>query len=388
MYLPLHFFLSYSREDEPAVDRLCNDLHENDIPMWIDKSGLVPGSPNWERALRNALSHSYGIVLCASPAASDSTFVQAELGYAGSIGLPIIPVWIRGDYWSHSAPMSVSQTQYVDLRPDHYEKNLRRLVTRLSELEKERKPRHVLLDDAFHSGRERDELAYGLGFGADSYIVVQLDQPAKDTGREQRAALFNPAAYESLQELLDDLYSLHLSDRFEPLEYGSRWLLSEKESRSRQIRRFENMIFAINPKRLIAPWEWLGFAHAAATSQIQPYWARSPLHYYGVTPGSVWYVLEPERPRSGHFDETARRSAFGIAVNNDELLREIFEGAGKQPHPPHRAGFLEVVAYDSINKQAFRHLAIALDEWNLRPFAGKVLKETDKTFDPKLFIHD
>ena len=101
---PIHFFLWYSRADEIAVRRLLADLKEAGISVWIDTEGLTPGTANWERALRRALGCSYGVILAASPAARDSSFVQAELALAQSLFLPTIPLWIRGDSWIQSVP--------------------------------------------------------------------------------------------------------------------------------------------------------------------------------------------------------------------------------------------------------------------------------------------
>ena len=84
---------------------------------------MAPGTPDWERSLKRALMRSYGLILAATPAAADSDFVQAELAYARSLQLPIIPVWLRGESWSQSVPMGVSQIQYVDLRRGRNEEN-------------------------------------------------------------------------------------------------------------------------------------------------------------------------------------------------------------------------------------------------------------------------
>lgn len=383
MYLPLHFFLSYSREDEALVEHLRASLQKNDLTVWIDKSGLAPGTPNWERSLKRALMHSYGLILAATPAAADSEFVQAELAYAKSLSLPIVPVWLRGESWSQSVPMSVLQVQHVDLRGGCDENNLGRLLARLKEVEAERKPRHTLVTGAFDSWYDSSGEAHGFGFGAGAYVTIQLDEPPYNKPKEARlrnekAILFDPDAYDSLQRLLDELYSLELSDRFEPLTYGSRWLLKECEGRNRDSRR------GINPSRLVLPWEWLGFERPVATSHVRPYWGRSLLRNYGLVAGSVWAVTEPGCD-SG-FNVPLHESAFGVAVNNDSLLKEIFEGAGKQPYPPYNAGFLQVVPYSSIDAAAFRHLIVGLDIWSGRQFAGRVLKETSKIFDPQSLL--
>jgi hypothetical protein len=321
------------------------------------------------------------LILAATPNSANSAFVQAELEYAKSLGIPMLPVWLGGDSWINFVPLAVSQAQYIDLRSGNYEENFNQLAVSLKKLEVERKPRYVLIDDAFDNSK-----AYGLGFGADPYIVVQLgNSPHQRRGRERvpkehagKAVLFNPDSYGSLQSLLDELYANYLLDRFEPLTYGARWFLSSERVEGR---RSGNWKFGIHPHRIILPWEWLGSRQSTATSRAWPYWGRLPLAQYGMVAGSVCSIEEPDRP--GDFDLTPGERAFGIAVNNDALQREIFEGEGKQPHPPYNAGFLDAVSYDSIDKREFRHLSIAMDPWAGQPYAGKVLKESEKAFDIK-----
>ena len=379
MYPPLHFFLSYSHEDQALVNHLRGDLESNGVNLWVDRTDLVPGTPNWERSLRRGLEHAFGLILSASPATINSSTVQAELALAQSLDLPILPVWLDGENWSQSAPLSVTQTQYIDLRRDSYKAGLSQLIGRLKDVEAERKPIHILVSDAFDSWYSRGD-AYGFGFGVDSYVTVQLDVPPYDKPKEARsggekAVLFNPAAYDSLQALLDELYSSYLSDTYEPLTYGLSWLLRERGSRNSQTH-------GINPSRLVAPWSWLSIKELTPTSILQPYWGRSTLDQYGLIAGSVWALMDfRSTERSGNM---RCGDAFGIAVNNYTLLQEVFHGAGKQPYPPYRGGFLELASYESIETAAFRHLVVALDIWAGRPFGGKVLRETGKRFDPSL----
>jgi hypothetical protein len=73
---------------------------------------------------------------------------------------------------------------------------------------------------------------------------------------------------------------------------------------------------------------------------------------------------------------------YGIAVNNKALYEEILTGEGKQPNPPVRAGFVEVVPYDQVDASKYKYTTLAVDDWSGQPFAGSVLRETDREFDP------
>jgi hypothetical protein len=376
---PLHFFLSYSHEDQALVNGFRDDLQSNGVNLWVDRTDLAPGTPNWERSLRRGLEHAFGLILSATPATINSSAVQAELAFARSLDLPILPVWLDGENWSQSAPLSVTQTQYLDLRRDSYKAGLNQLLGRLKDVEAERKPSHVLVSDAFDSWYDRSSNdAYGFGLGVDSYVTVQLDAPPYDKpkaawSRDERAVLFNPVAYNSLQAFLDELYSSYLSDTYEPLTYGLSWLLREQESR-------DSETHGVNPPRLVAPWSWLSTKNWIPTSILQPYWGRAALDQYGLIAGSVWTLMELSSTECS--GGTRRDDAFGIAVNNYSLLQEIIHGAGKQPYPPYRAGFLELASYESIDTTVFQHLVVALDIWSGRPFGGKVLRETGRRFDP------
>jgi hypothetical protein len=45
-------FISYSRQDEPVVNRLREDLRQAGGVIWIDREQLPPGAPDWEEGIR------------------------------------------------------------------------------------------------------------------------------------------------------------------------------------------------------------------------------------------------------------------------------------------------------------------------------------------------
>lgn len=367
--IPLHFFLSYSREDELFARRLRAALQKQGLVVWADTAELTPHAHTPQRAL----GCSYGVLLVASPAARDSSLVQGELALAQSLELPIVPVWSSGKSWARSVPAAASQATKFDLRATKYRTHIKALVRRLKEIEAARKPRYVLVRDAYAGWYDLSQEA--IGFGVPTYITIQLDEPPYNKPKEKRlrdekAMLFNPDAYESLQALLDDLYVTCLRDIFPPLTYGARWVLEERsEARG-----------GIHPKRLAVPWEWLTSPASEPIAHKQPYWGHAPANQYGVASGSVWIVREPEQP--DQHGSSPRELAFGLAINNESLLEEVLRGPGKQPHPPYRAGFLELASYETINASAYKHAVVALDGWSDRPFAGHALRETPKMFSP------
>jgi hypothetical protein len=367
---PLHIFLSYSRENGAFVQRLHADLDRRGIPIWLDTQNVIPGTANWERFLRDALEASFVVVLVATPDSRDSSYVQTEISVAKDLQIPVVPIWTEGETWIRSAPLGVAQTQYIDVREPRYEMGIEELSRRVQEIIAARKPRHTLVTNAFAGWY--DHAASSLGDGISSYITIQLDDPPYIKPREaclrdERAVLIDPDAYDSMQALLDELYAEYLRESFPPLTYGSRWILEERDT----------SVTGIHPKRLAVPWDWI---HSdGPISQYRPYWGRSPLDEHGLMPGGVWAIRDPETP--GRYGTSCRSDAFVLALNTDELLTEVLNGPGKQPFPPVRAGFLEVVPIDTIVPSEYRHLIVALDGWVSRPFAKRALRETEKAFN-------
>ncbi len=37
-----HVFISYVREDQEAVDRLCKELRSRDVEVWLDREEILP----------------------------------------------------------------------------------------------------------------------------------------------------------------------------------------------------------------------------------------------------------------------------------------------------------------------------------------------------------
>jgi TIR domain len=115
-----HVFVSYAHANEPLVRRLIADLKVRGINAWVDKSGLEAGTPDWESALRVAISGAKAVILIASPDARASRYVKDELRIAEMYKHRIYPLWVAGTQWMDSIPMGWGGTQYIDARESGY----------------------------------------------------------------------------------------------------------------------------------------------------------------------------------------------------------------------------------------------------------------------------
>jgi hypothetical protein len=130
--LASHVFVSYSRDDEVFLQRLVADLQTHGIMVWIDTSGIPPGTPDWEVALRAAISTSQAIILIASPHSRSSLYVRDELSLAKRYQHPIYPIWVDGTAWIDCIPLGYGGTQYIDARGSLYKSALNDLVIALN----------------------------------------------------------------------------------------------------------------------------------------------------------------------------------------------------------------------------------------------------------------
>jgi tetratricopeptide (TPR) repeat protein len=122
-------FVSYSRSDRVAVDRLVNDLRDRHFNLWIDVSvqGIEPGE-DWQAELIKQMSDSAAVIACLSPDFLESRYCKAEIEQAQRENKPIYPVLVgrlRPD--QSPAQMKLDHIQFVDLDRD-YAEGLKRLT--------------------------------------------------------------------------------------------------------------------------------------------------------------------------------------------------------------------------------------------------------------------
>jgi hypothetical protein len=51
---PRHVFISYVRENQKEVERLCQDLESHGVNIWLDRNNITPGI-FWKDAIRKAI---------------------------------------------------------------------------------------------------------------------------------------------------------------------------------------------------------------------------------------------------------------------------------------------------------------------------------------------
>jgi hypothetical protein len=73
-------FLSYSRDDVPAVRELVRGLRAAQVPIWVDKQRLVAGA-NYRRSLEFEVKHqcSFFLSVISGATESDASRTPAEL---------------------------------------------------------------------------------------------------------------------------------------------------------------------------------------------------------------------------------------------------------------------------------------------------------------------
>jgi formylglycine-generating enzyme required for sulfatase activity len=127
-------FISYSRTDEDFANRLRDDLQTHGITVWIDTTGLKPGTRNWEHALRKVIRESQAMILVASPSSCQSNYVQGELEIAEMYKCPVFPLWAAGEEWADCIPLALIKMQYIDARGDAYAAAVPQLVEALGQV--------------------------------------------------------------------------------------------------------------------------------------------------------------------------------------------------------------------------------------------------------------
>jgi hypothetical protein len=62
---PRHVFISYVRENQKQVDRLCQDLERYGVNVWLDRHSIKPGS-DFRDAIRGAIQEGHFFIACFS----------------------------------------------------------------------------------------------------------------------------------------------------------------------------------------------------------------------------------------------------------------------------------------------------------------------------------
>lgn len=289
--MPRHVFISYSRANSDFVARLSRDLEARGIGVWVDIEGLQPGTPNWEKSIREAISRAFAMIFVASPDSAQSNPVHGELSIAKDSSKTIIPVWAMGDQWSSCAPFDMMRAQYVDLRDSQYAANLDQLI---DAIERQR-PQHMLFESNIPP---HDYLSI---LPPQGYFRVGLG----DFG-QQNAVAFKATTFSSMSQFLNLLYTTYLRGAVAPLSYGSEWILASDAGP-------DQLFLAV--RRLGIPFSWFLLAEdqrKQPITKLDSHWADGSLESFGLRNTTSWQVMRiPE-------------VIFGI-VTDDSLLAAVFE---------------------------------------------------------------
>ena len=133
-----HAFVSYSHKDRIFANELIAELRKAGVPIWIDHEGLTPGTPNWDRSIRKAISESFAALLIASPDSQESDIVQGEMAVAKAQNHPIFPVWARGEIWEECVPLDLIDAQRFDCRGERKESAVQSITAALLQIMKTR----------------------------------------------------------------------------------------------------------------------------------------------------------------------------------------------------------------------------------------------------------
>lgn len=136
-----HVFVSYVREDNTDVDKLCAVLEAAKIPYWRDRTSLGPGDA-WKAKIREAIRGGSLVFLACfsdSSRAKDKSHMNEELTIAVEEYRKMPPgrTWLipvrfdPGDVpeWDLGAGRTISDLNYSDLFGDDYAPQAASLVT-------------------------------------------------------------------------------------------------------------------------------------------------------------------------------------------------------------------------------------------------------------------
>lgn len=82
-------FISYARVDHPFVYPLADELQRFNVDLWIDRN--IEYGANWDESIDNQLKDCDAMLLIATPASMQSSFVTYEWSYFLGANKPVLP---------------------------------------------------------------------------------------------------------------------------------------------------------------------------------------------------------------------------------------------------------------------------------------------------------
>ena len=89
-----HIFISYSRKDTKAIDKLALEIETAGYTYWIDR-GSIGGGDQWDEEVANAIAECDAFIVALSPTSVKSKAVKNELNFALEEDRKVIPVILK-----------------------------------------------------------------------------------------------------------------------------------------------------------------------------------------------------------------------------------------------------------------------------------------------------
>lgn len=304
-------FVSFSHADEQYARLAYQALSAAGLAVWMDHH-IAPGTPDWERSIRNAMGICVACVVLASPNSQASQYVRAELALARSQNVPIYPVWIHGDQWAESIALDLLHTQYIDVRPCSDPRRLDSMAADIVRLSAQSLPAFQIVAKC-----GPHEAPVGEHAPLDSLppgcVAIALTE-----ARSGPAAIVRTDKFVAIGELLNLLYSEALSDRFQPYAYGPGWVL----------RRMTRKGPRPSPQ-VLAPFEWLTGIESSSGFHS---WARLSCEAVGLQSNTYWQVgTEPTGEYVGFAFKT---KSLAYWFENAKIAYSLIDQQLFEPLPP------------------------------------------------------
>jgi hypothetical protein len=129
-------FISYSHEDKPIADAVCNKLESQGIRCWVAPRDVRPGA-NFQEAIIDAIASSRIMVLIFTSHSNRSQHVIRELTSAVSKNVIIIPFKVEDVPLSKSMEYLISVPHWLDAMTPPLENHIEELTKTVQSILKE-----------------------------------------------------------------------------------------------------------------------------------------------------------------------------------------------------------------------------------------------------------
>lgn len=121
-------FISYSRKDKDAAQKLTDAFQVQDLDFWIDWEGIPP-TVDWWKEIEKGIEEADEFLFLLSPSSCASKVCKREIEHAVKNGKRLIPVVVR-DIQTEDVPAELSSLNWIFLRDtDDFEAAFGELIT-------------------------------------------------------------------------------------------------------------------------------------------------------------------------------------------------------------------------------------------------------------------